>query len=45
MAEQNEEQAREEDEIAHFLTLEALQAYHYRIFQDGAQLHYIGLFC
>lgn len=33
---------RAEDQIAHFLTLEALQEYHYRIFQPGAQLHYIG---
>lgn len=34
---------RDEDQIAHFLTLEALQEYHYRIFQAGAQLHYIGI--
>ena len=33
---------RDESQIAHFLTLEALQEYHYRIFQPGAQLHYIG---
>ena len=33
---------RDESQIAHFLTLEALQEYQYRIFQPGAQLHYIG---
>jgi hypothetical protein len=36
---------RNEEEIAHFLTLEALQQYHYRIFESGAQLHYIGGWC
>lgn len=34
--------ARDEGEIAHFLTLEALQEYHYRVFAPGAALHLIG---
>lgn len=33
---------RAEEDVAHFLSLEALEEYHYRIFQPGAQLHYIG---
>ena len=35
---------RPEHEKLHFLTLEALEQYHERIFRDGASLSYIGKF-
>lgn len=45
MVGQNEGVVRHENTRAHYQTLDELQQHHYRLFQDGASLAYIGTLC